>query len=166
MDYKFIKKGSKARYTWKVYDYYSAICRGYGPITYEEKEKRVEVVGRPRDTETKKFVSLEGYIYPDEIEVLVRDEKGEKFYATLEDLDVFAEMTDLSFDELCELRKEISLGSLYLADYRNSFGVDENEVCAYGEGYEVELYEEYGEEWEKYDTPQNFANYCWYCCLA
>lgn len=69
-------------------------------------------------------------------------------------------ISDLSFDELCELRKEISLGSMYLTDYENSFGIDVDTLSSYSEGYEESLYEEYGEDWENHDTPEEFANYC------
>ena len=140
MEYKyFIEFGAKVRRTWRVYNYYVAICKGYGPIPYEEKEEIVEICGTPRDINTKRFVSLEGYVFDDEIEILVRDEKGEKYYATLEELSVYATMEDLSFEDLKSLREQISLGSCYLADYENSFGVDRNEVCSYADGFGEEI---------------------------
>lgn len=70
------------------------------------------------------------------------------------------EISELSFDELCKLRKEISLGSIYLSDYQNSFGVYAETLSSYAEGYEESLYEEYGEDWESHDTPEEFANFC------
>ena len=38
-------------------------------------------------------------------------------------------------DELWALRQEIKLGSLFYADYRNSFDIDEHPVCDFFDGY-------------------------------
>lgn len=38
-------------------------------------------------------------------------------------------------DELWALRQEIKLGSLFYADYRNSFGIDTHPVCDFFDGY-------------------------------
>lgn len=38
-------------------------------------------------------------------------------------------------DELWVLRQEIKLGSLFYADYRNSFGIDTHPVCDFFDGY-------------------------------
>ena len=155
MEYKyFIEFGAKVRRTWKDYCYYrlNAAKTGYH---YDIREEIVEICGTPRDIDTKRFVSLEGYVFDDEIEILVRDEKGEKYYATLEELSVYATMEDLSFEDLKSLREQISLGSCYLADYENSFGVDRNEVCSYADGFGEEI------GWnDDLDTPENFALYC------
>lgn len=61
---------------------------------------------------------------------------------------------DLSDDELKKLYGEISIGSIYLSDYENSFHIDENEVCNYCEGYEYYL-----EDFSLEDTPQCFADF-------
>lgn len=45
------------------------------------------------------------------------------------------ELYELTKDELWQLREEIMLNSHYLADYENSFGIDEQEVCNFFEGY-------------------------------
>ena len=153
MEYQyFIKYGNAVRYTWRDYNYYAAICVGYGPIPYKEHSKIVTICGSPRDAETKRFVSLSGYFDDELTEILVKDEKGNKFYATLDQLSLYNEIEDLSFDELKSLREQISLGSIYLADYENTFGVDRDSVCEHAD--------EYGKfiEWdEKKDTPENFA---------
>lgn len=75
-------------------------------------------------------------------------------------------------ETLWDLRKEISLCSIFVSDYHNTFGVDEN-ICylffdSYGD-YLQELMEENGIPDEKYfeflatyDTPENL--YAWYSC--
>lgn len=45
-------------------------------------------------------------------------------------------------DELVELRKQIVLNSIYYADYRNDFGVDEHKVCDFFDGFVNSLYDE------------------------
>lgn len=57
---------------------------------------------------------------------------------------------ELTEEEVEKLRKQIVMGSLYVADYENTFGVNPNEVCSYADGYleTKENPEEYGE----YDT--------------
>ena len=41
----------------------------------------------------------------------------------------------MSNEQLWELRQEIVLGSLYLADYENSFGIDRDKVCTFFDGF-------------------------------
>lgn len=41
--------------------------------------------------------------------------------------------------DLEKLRNEITLNSLYISDYENSFGIDEKVVCMFMEGYFEEL---------------------------
>ena len=154
----FIKYGATVRCTLRTPNFYAAICKGYGPIPYDEEERIATVIGSPRDIDTKKFVSLWGYIYEDETEVLVRDEKGREFYVSLEDIEPYAEISDLSFDELKTLRSEISVGSCYLSDYENSFGVDTEYLSSLCEDYWHYLCDEYGEdEADAHDTPEEFA---------
>lgn len=63
-------------------------------------------------------------------------------------------ISDLSDEELQELRSEICVGSCYLGDYGNSFSIDRQEVSNACDSYEKHLAEE-GLE----DTPENFAKY-------
>ena len=37
--------------------------------------------------------------------------------------------------QLIALRKQIPLGSLFIADYKNTFGIDEDTVCSFFDGY-------------------------------
>lgn len=161
MEYKyFIKYGAKVRWTWRDYNFYAAICKGYGPVPYEEKEEIVTIVGTPRDNNFKQFISLETWFDDEEVEVKIRRENGSETYASLNELSVYAEIVDLSFDELKSLREQISVGSIYLADYDNSFGVDRNVVCSICDGYLEWLDEMFGEELaDENDTPENFAHY-------
>lgn len=74
---------------------------------------------------------------------------------------------------LWALRKEISLCSLFVSDYRNTFDVDRHVCYDFFDGYSdylQELMEENGipderyfDELENYDTPENL--YDWYCCF-
>lgn len=38
-------------------------------------------------------------------------------------------------EELWQLRKEIKLNSLFVSDYRNTFGISERSVCDFFDGY-------------------------------
>ena len=76
---------------------------------------------------------------------------------------------------LLELRKDISLNSLYVSDYENRFNIDPHQVCDFFNGY-MEYLEEIAEEddfdfdtegfgnfFDKYDTEDNLKN--WYGCF-
>lgn len=54
-------------------------------------------------------------------------------------------------DELVELRKQIALNSVYYADYRNDFGVDEHKVCDFFDGFVNNLYDEGKERFNEGD---------------
>ena len=62
---------------------------------------------------------------------------------------------ELNKEQLKKLRSEISIGSCYRADYKNSFEIDEDEVCEYSEGY-LDYIDDIGCE----DTQEAFAEYC------
>lgn len=88
--------------------------------------------------------------------------------------DRFTEDGWLKEEFLWELRQQIVLNSIYTADYRNTFGIDENNVCDFFEGYvsfltelEVEIY---GKEldcssdfFDEFDNEENLKN--WYRCF-
>ena len=78
-------------------------------------------------------------------------------------------------ENLWKLRQEIPLGSLFIADYRNSFGVDPHKVCDFFDGFlefvgevmQVD-YSSYDDAafWEllpDYDTPEYLLD--WYSCF-
>lgn len=77
-------------------------------------------------------------------------------------------------ENLWKLRQEIGLCSLFVADYQNSFGVEEHVCCDFFEGYadflENLMIEDFGEDYDyfymldEYDNPENLYN--WYGCYA
>lgn len=69
-------------------------------------------------------------------------------------------ISDLSRDELERLYGQIRWGSIYLSDYRNDLNVDEEEVYDKAEDYTDMLYYEFGEEYEKQMSAEDFADYC------
>lgn len=76
-------------------------------------------------------------------------------------------ISDLTEDELKQLRKEICVGSIYLSDYYNSFNIDESELCDICDAYLEYLGMDDEGNWlpdnqHIPDTPEEFANYCMY----
>ena len=78
----------------------------------------------------------------------------------------------LTREELCDLRNEIVLNSLYTSDYENTHHILPRDVQDFFDGYVEyldELAEEDGEElditdlYAKYDNPDNLEN--WYNCF-
>ena len=78
---------------------------------------------------------------------------------------------EVLFKNLKKLRSEIVLNSIYYADFKNSFGIDEKIVAAFFDGYVDFLFELADEanfnggEVEtinKYDTTENICD--WYIC--
>ncbi len=80
-------------------------------------------------------------------------------------------------EDLQNLRNEIVLNSLFVSDYQNSFGISENSVCTFFDGYMDYLCEmahednfkfggsgehTYSEFFDKYDTIENLV--CWFYC--
>lgn len=75
---------------------------------------------------------------------------------------------------LWKLRKEIILNSLFISDYRNTFGIDPHTVCDFFDSYLSYLDEEmcaaipnyddsrFFDLLPTYDTEENLWN--WYCC--
>jgi len=79
---------------------------------------------------------------------------------------------DLTSSELWKLRDEITLNSIYVADYENSFRFNAKCICAFFDGYVDYLFELAEEDkfpvddefavFDKYDTEDNLYN--WFCC--
>lgn len=63
----------------------------------------------------------------------------------------------LSLIFLPKLRKEVRVGSLYIDDYRNSFGIDPHYLCDFFEAYEIWL-----EEDSRQDSDEALKE--WYEC--
>ena len=81
----------------------------------------------------------------------------------------------LTKNELQELRSQISLNSIYVADYRNNMGIEEHKSCDFFDGYVDYLDELIKEDYPnakdndwfgllcEYDTIDNLWE--WYCCF-
>ena len=164
MDYKdFIKPGKKAVHSWRDYKYYLADYTT-GRIPYEIKEEIVEIIGRPRDVDTKRFVSLDAaYLFEDEIEVKVKIKDGYFAYVKLENLEPYRTIRELGEEEIAALWKQINRGSMYVSDYNNDLGVPSRMAMDFYEGFYEMICDEYGEEnAEEYDTVEGFCEYCQY----
>lgn len=62
----------------------------------------------------------------------------------------------MTSESLWKLRQEIILNSLFISDYRNSFGIDPHIVCDFFDGYLVHLDSEMTEHVPDYDDKQFF----------
>ena len=125
-------------------------------------------------------VEDESEMYWDDYLCYVQDRYGERFWMKMkqgtyckiglrslteteqEELDLMRDekevhIWDLDEDELKKLRKQICIGSCFYSDFKNSFGIDTNEVMMHAEAYEDYIAEE-----ELEDTPQEFADYIIY----
>ena len=81
---------------------------------------------------------------------------------------------DLNAEDLAKLRKEITLNSLFVADYKNTFGFAAKSVCSFFEGYMQYLWELANDDYgmnqpsietvvEEYDNKDNLFDYYWNC---
>ena len=70
---------------------------------------------------------------------------------------------ELSKDELWALRQEVVLNSLFISDYRNSFGISPRSLCDLLDGYCSflwELAEEAGYgDWDDQDSPEHLEQW-------
>ena len=62
----------------------------------------------------------------------------------------------LTKEQLHQLRREIILGSLYISDYRNSFGIDPNTVCDFFDSFLSYLNSEMERDVPNYNDAQFF----------
>ena len=92
---------------------------------------------------------INGINFDEEI-VPIPDENVEAAYNAVRKELKEIRLAELSEKDVEKLQKQIVMGSLYYADYENSFGVDEHEVAAYADGY-LET-QENPEELGEYDT--------------
>lgn len=73
---------------------------------------------------------------------------------------------EMTLKSLWELRKEICLNSLYVADYFNSFEFDSEDICSFFDGYTEyldEMAQELGGAWYQYDNANNLWDYFLLC---
>ena len=99
---------------------------------------------------------IKGYNFEEEL-VAVPDESVERVYHIVRKEFNLVDPHELSEEEMAKLCKEIVMGSLYLADYENSFGVDPDLLSSYVEGWleTKENPEEYGDYETLYDYIQS-----------
>ena len=74
------------------------------------------------------------------------------------------DVNNLTKEQLCKLRQEIVLGSLYTHDYDNSFGIDPSAVCNFFDSFiEDAQVDDYGRpnnrEIKEYDNAEDLYNY-------
>ena len=121
--------------------------------------KRALVLSTPRD-EYGRFTN--DFRYESYVSVNLKDEEGNIFTTTLDNIEPDIDPASLTCDELAKLWGEIARGSLYYSDYQNTLGVFQNTAYDYYEGFCEELWYEYGssEEVVKHDTAEEFAYYC------
>lgn len=80
-------------------------------------------------------------------------------YLPLTDVFLPRKITDLTDDELVDLYKHVTLGSCFLSDYNNDYGVPREEVFDTIEDFLGFQYEEWGEEYEEYLAAEDFVVY-------
>ena len=117
----------------------------------ETVNRVVTIVDRPRDPETGRYCRATDY----NAHVTGKPERGDAYELNVEHIEAYNTIWDLTHEELMELRGQVCLGSLYLSDYDNNFGIDSEQVYTFCEGFGEKI------GWnEEEDTPENFANYC------
>lgn len=83
----------------------------------------------------------------------IRIENGDDCYP-------MRDTSELDYDDWCQVKNEIKLGSIFIGSYDNSFGIDSKLLCDMCDAY-------LEENPDVDDTPDNFARYmeevspCW-----
>lgn len=155
MEKNYYKKGSQVIFHFKEWRrvYYNESGYDYVPTW-----KRAVIVSPPRN-EQGRFTN--DFYYEDEVSVKLKDKDGKVFTATLDRIEPDVDPCTLSREELMKLWNEISHGSMYYSDYRNSLGVFENVAMNAYEAYFEYLREELSdEEAEEQECAEGFADYC------
>lgn len=136
------RRGAKVRYVRTIYNWWG------NPV--QTVIKVLTIVDVPRDEEGC-FCRATSY----GARVMVRDAKGETYQVDCDDCEAYNTIWDLTHEELMQLRRQVGLGSFYLSDYDNKFGIDPQQVYDFCEGYGESI------GWsEEEDTPEAFADYC------
>lgn len=99
---------------------------------------------------------IQGISFDEEL-VKISDNDVEDIYNAVRKELKEVRLYQLSREEVEGLCRQIVMGSLYVADYENTFGVDEREVLDYADGYleAKENPEEFGEYETFYDYIQS-----------
>lgn len=171
MDYdEFIKKGARVICHHKVWSEVMWSRSGFGWI---DKEEHCEIVSKPRYESDGRFANkADFYYYDDSIIVKLKGEDGREFTETLDKLEPDFAPAALSEEDLKTLWNEMSKGSIYYADYRNSVGVYEKTAFNYFEGYAEENWRETKEKFpnlsdeeleEKHWQTMSAEDFAYYC---
>ena len=140
----YIKKGKRVRAYIKVNDFYrmrvhNIIVKGTiidDPMYDGQLAEEFDLVDRP-----------------DKVTFNIkRDDDGYIFEATAYDCEPLRAASELSYEDWLAVRKEISLGSIFIGSYDNSFGVDPNMLCDMCEMYLAEVD-------DSEISPESFARY-------
>lgn len=155
----YYKKGAFVIYHYKEERKVLWSNTGYGLVGCW---KRAVMLENPRDWYG---CFTNNYKWEDSVTIKLKDEDGNIFTTTLDNIEPDIAPASLTHDELATLWGEIVRGSMYYSDYRNSLGVFENTALDYYEGFWESLVDEYGSEAEaeKHDTAEEFAYYCEGC---
>lgn len=140
------------------------------------------VVSNPRVPYTGRFCKADEWCAV----VKMQPTKGEAYEVKLRYLTKIKRLEDFTREDLAQLRKEVTLNSLYYHDYKNSFGIDCHSVSMFfdsylddictmaeedgykwdyaepGSTYYQEGYHTWSEFLEKYDTIDNLCE--WWGC--
>lgn len=139
-----IRRGAKVRHCETRYNWW------WGN-RMETINEVVTIVSSPRDPLTGRYCRADEF----DARVTVKPAKGDAYEVGVEHLEVYNTIWDLTRDELMQLRGQVSLGSVYLSDYRNRFNIDPHQVYDFCEGYGSSI------GWDNdADTPEAFADYC------
>ena len=149
----FFKKGS-----FVMYEYEERRTNAFGMPYMAKEYKPAIVIENPRD-EYGQFTSDFEWKYG--ITVKIKFEDGETITTELKNVYPDVSPCSLTIEELKELRKQICGGSLYYGDYNNTLGVFNRTASDYYDGFWEYISSEHGEDAEKYDTPEEFACYCY-----
>lgn len=86
------------------------------------------------------------------VTVKIRMEDGHIKEAYGDDCYPMRDTSELDYDDWCQVKNEIKLGSIFIGSYDNSFGIDSKLLCDMCDAY-------LEENPDVDDTPDNFARY-------
>ena len=89
---------------------------------------------------------------PDEVTFNIKCDDGTICEVTADICEPLRAASELSYEDWLAVRKEISLGSIFIGSYDNSFGVDPNMLCDMCERYLSEVD-------DSEISPESFARY-------
>ena len=140
----YIKKGKRVRAYIKTGYYYHGwqtqtnIVKGTiidDPIIEDRQADEFDLVDRP-----------------DEVTFNIKCDDGTICEVTADICEPLRPTSELSYEDWLAVRKEIVLGSVFISCYRNSYGVDDEELCDMCERYLSEVD-------DSEISPESFARY-------